>query len=146
MGATLERGESGNILQIPVNVRKLDSTSAFMLRIELVPVENENAVGLDATSEGTEPDIGVHLKEQLEIGVRSVFSLMFLRGRVIRQPTTTAYMYDFRDKQGNSYQWLTYRAKPGLEVGKMYNIKATVKKHYNRRGERIILLARGKIL
>lgn len=114
----------------------------YMLKIEFVPMISESEEYPEIDDKETE----LRLKSQLEPGVRSVFTLTFVRSRVIRQATTTAYLYDFRDRDGNQFQWLTYRSRPSLEEGKSYKIKASVKKHYNRRGVRIVALTRGKIL
>jgi hypothetical protein len=132
---------------IPFSAETIGRQRTFMLKIELVPMDLGEDMGM--TGEGEEvpaSEMDVRLKNQMEINVRSIFTLIFVRGKIIRQPTTTAYLYDFRDRYGNNFQWMTYRAKPSLEEGKTYRIKATVKKHYNRRGIRVTLLTRGKIL
>ncbi len=134
-------------IAIPFSAETIGRQRTFMLKIELVPMDLGEDMGTTGiVEEFPASDVDIHLKNQMDVGVRSIFTLTFVRGKIIRQQTTTAYLYNFRDRNGNNFQWITYRAKPSLEEGKTYRIKARVKKHYNRRGIRVILLTRGKIL
>jgi hypothetical protein len=80
-----------------------------------------------------------------EIGERVTLKLRMLRHKIVRSLTTIAYVYDFRDMDGNSYQWLTHRNKGLLEGGDYY-IKCTVKKFYKRRGVNITAITRCRLM
>lgn len=73
------------------------------------------------------------------IGERVIMKLRVLRHKILRTMTTVSYLYEFRDMHGNIYQWLTHRNK-GLEDGKEYYLKCTIKKFYKRRGVNIIAI------
>lgn len=80
-----------------------------------------------------------------EIGDRVTIKLRLLRHKIVRSLTTIAYVYDFRDMEGNVYQWMTHRNK-GLREGGDYYIKCTVKKFYKRRGVNITAITRCRLM
>lgn len=80
-----------------------------------------------------------------EIGTRVTIKLRLLRHKIVRSLTTIAYVYDFRDMEGNVYQWMTHRNK-GLREGGDYYIKCTVKKFYKRRGVNITAITRCRLM
>lgn len=80
-----------------------------------------------------------------EIGNRVTIKLRLLRHKIVRSLTTIAYVYDFRDMEGNVYQWMTHRNK-GLREGGDYYIKCTVKKFYKRRGVNITAITRCRLM
>lgn len=80
-----------------------------------------------------------------EIGDRVTLKLRMLRHKIVRSLTTIAYVYDFRDMEGNVYQWMTHRNK-GLREGGDYYLKCTVKKFYKRRGVNITAITRCRLM
>lgn len=55
----------------------------------------------------------------------------------------TTYLYTMVDADGNYFKW--FASKPSLEVGKTYNLKATVKKHDEWKGQKQTVITRAMV-
>lgn len=82
---------------------------------------------------------------QGEVGKRETFyGLTVTNERTIENEyeMRTSYLYTMIDKFGNVFKW--FASRPALEVGKTYNLKATVKKHDEWKGTKQTVINRAK--
>jgi hypothetical protein len=81
-----------------------------------------------------------------KIGDRNVYSLVLQEQKQDRVGTTSRWTYLFREeKTGKTAIWITYRDHR-IVNGQTYNLNASIKKFYDRRGVKSTLLTRGKIV
>lgn len=75
------------------------------------------------------------------IGERLILRLKMTKMKAFRNFTAVSYKYEFRDMNGNLYQWITYKDK-GFEEGGIYDLKCTIQKYYERRGVKVTGITR----
>lgn len=107
----------------------------------VVPMEE----AVDTPQLVDEPHAMVESQHAGNIGERVIIRLKVLKHKILRTMTTVSYLYEFRDMDGNIYQWLTHRNK-GLDDGNEYYLKCTVKKFYKRRGVKITAITRCRVI
>lgn len=137
-----EMMEQRSALSVPYTPGK-----PFEVILRLVPVGME-ATKMDTIIEIPSPSEKedeqspvVESRHVGDIGDRIILRLKMIGMKAFRNMTAVSYKYDFRDMQGNLYEWVTYRDKK-FERGEVYDLKCTIKKFYERRGVKITGITR----
>jgi len=129
---------------IVIRLEPLVDASGVTTLTPHVSIEEPTKVG-EETSDTTGKAIPVESQHVGNVGERKVLKLKLLRHKILRSPTTIAYLYEFRDMGGNIVQWLTHKNK-GIQEGNEYYLKCTVKKFYKRRGVNITAITRCRFM
>lgn len=133
-------------LSVPYEPGKTIEFVVRLIPVEMVGMRNENIVATGEPEGEPMPEMSgtspvVESQHVGNIGERLILRLKVLKMKAFRNATSTSYRYEFRDAQGNQYQWVTYRDKRFHE-GQWYDLRCTISKFYERRGVQVTGITR----